>query len=222
MKSFILGSVMLVTLSASAQVPGVSVDFGVQGNVISSNINATLRDIAGLPAPSGTYEVALEEVYGLGLGGGLHLDVDLGILSFRAYGDYITLSPDQGKFEAAVEKYFAGAAVEFIDGGRIEIFSGSINLKLVILPLPVVHPYVTGGGGIAHLKTEPAKLAFNGAPLPEIEFLKSQTVGTINVGAGVDFQLGPLALFGEIKVNWLFIEEGTSTYVPVGTIGITF
>ena len=70
MKLFILGSVILVTLSASAQTPGVSVDFGVQGNVISSEINAVLRDIAGLPAPSGTYEVALEEVYGLGLGGG--------------------------------------------------------------------------------------------------------------------------------------------------------
>jgi len=222
MKSFIFGCVILVTLSASAQTPGVSVDFGVQGNVISSKINATLRGIAGLPAPTGTYELALEEVYGLGLGGGVHLDVNLGILSFRASGDYITISPDKEKFQNAVQSYFPGAPFEFSEGGRIEIFSGNVNLKFVILPIPVVKPYLTGGGGLAHVKTTPAKLIFNGQPLPEFEFLKSQTVGTLNVGAGVDFQLGPLALFGEIKVNWLFIEEGTSAYVPVGTIGVTF
>jgi opacity protein-like surface antigen len=222
MRSFILGSVMLVTLSAAAQTPGSPVSFGIQGNVISSDINAFLRDIAGLPAPSGTYEVALEEVYGLGLGGGVHLDVNLGLLSFRVYGDYITLSPDKDKFASAVQKYFPGASIQFVEGGRIEIYSGSANLKFVILPIPVVKPYLTAGGGLAHVKTTPAILAFNGAALPEFEILKAQTVGTINGGAGVDFVLGGLALFGELKLNWLFIEEGTSTYIPVATVGLTF
>ena len=87
-----------VPADSSAQESGVSVDFGVHGNIISSEINAVLRDIAGLPAPSGTYEIALEEVYGLGLGGGLHLDVDIGLLTFRLSGDYVTLSPDEEKF----------------------------------------------------------------------------------------------------------------------------
>jgi hypothetical protein len=218
----VFGSVMLITLSASAQTPGVSVEFGVQGNVISSNINAVLRDVAGIAPPTSTYELALEEVYGLGLGGGVHLDVNLGILSFRVYGDYVTLSPDGAKFEDAVQAYFPGAPFKYIEGGRIDIYSGNVNLKLVILPLPVVKPYLTGGGGVAHVKTTPAKLSFAGNPLPDFEILKAQTVGTLNVGAGVDFWLGPVALFGEIKVNWLFIEEGTSTYVPVGTVGITF
>ncbi len=222
MKRYILGCLLLISSPAFAQAPGVSVEFGVQGNVISSNINAAIRDIAGIPAPTGTYELALEEVYGLGLGGGIHLDVTLGILSFRLYGDYVTLSPDKDKFANAVNTYFPGASIEFVEGGRIEIFSGNLNLKLVILPLPVVKPYLTGGGGMAHVKTTPAKLVFAGNPLPEFEILKAQTVGTLNVGAGVDLEVGPLALFGELKVNWLFIEEGTSTYVPVGTIGITF
>ena len=152
----------------------------------------------------------------------VHLDVDLGILSFRVYGDYINLSPDGDKFEQRSAEILPGCSIEYVDGGRIEIFSGSANLKLVILPLPVVKPYVTGGGGLAYLKTTPATLSFNGAPLPAFEVLKAQTVWTINGGAGVDFHLGPVALFGEVKVNWLFIDEGTSTYIPVGTIGVTF
>ena len=58
------------SVDSSAKESGTSVNFGIHGNVISSDINAVVRDVAGLPDPSGTYEVALEEVYGLGLGGG--------------------------------------------------------------------------------------------------------------------------------------------------------
>ena len=221
MKHFILFcSVILVTVSTSAQTPGVSVDFGVQGDVISSNINAVLRNAAGV-AP-GTYELALEEVYGLGLGGGVHLDVNLGLLSFRVYGDYISLSPDKDKFANAVQTYFPGADIQFIEGGRIEMYSGSVNLKFTILPLPVIKPYLTGGGGYTHVKTTPAKLKFGTLDIPEFEILKEQNVGTLNAGAGVDLGLGPITLFGEIKLNWLFIEEGTSTFVPIGTVGLTF
>jgi len=190
--------------------------------MISSNINAVLRDVAGMAPPSGTYELALEEVYGLGLGGGVHLDVNLGLLSFRVYGDYISLSPDKDKFASAVQRYFPGANIQFVEGGRIEMYSGSVNLKFTILPIPVVKPYLTGGGGLAHVKTTPAKLSFAGTPIPEFEILKTQNVGTINAGAGVDLGLGPITLFGEIKLNWIFIEEGTSTFVPIGTVGLTF
>ena len=222
MRLIMLGLVTMVTLSASAQVPGVSVEFGVQGNIMSSNINATLRRVASIPPPQTTYELALEEVYGLGLGGGVHLDVKLGILSFRIYGDYVTLSPDKEKFKSAVNEFFPSLSVDFVEGGRIEIYSGSANLKLVILPLPLIQPYLTGGGGIAHVKTNPVTLAFNGNPLPEIEILKAQTVWTAHVGAGVDLVLGGLSLFGAIRANWLFIDEGTSTLVPMGPVGLTF
>jgi len=211
-----------VPVDSSAQESGVSVDFGVHGNVISSDINAVLREIAGLPAPSGTYEIALEEVYGLGLGGGLHLDVDLGILTFRLSGDYITLSPDEEKFASAVQVYFPGAELTFVEGGQIEMISGALNAKLVVLPIPAVRPYITGGGGLTYLKTTKVKLLFNGVPIPDFEILKAQTVPTLNAGAGVDLELGPVTLYGEIKINWLFIEEGNSTFIPIGTVGVTF
>lgn len=223
MKQFILSCMILLTCSASAQdVPGVSVDFGIQGNIISSNINATVRDIAGLPPPTSPYQIALEEVYGLGLGGGIHLDVDIGLLSFRVSGDYITLAPDEEKFTDAVEIYFPGASIDYVEGGTIEMISGNVNLKLVVLPIPLVNPYLTGGGGLTYLKTTKVKLAFGGNPIPEFEILKEQTVGTVNVGAGVDFDLSVLTLYAELKINWLFIEEGSSTFVPIGTVGVTF
>lgn len=233
MKYFVVCCVVLITFSGSAQVPGapagspaqesgVSVDFGIHGNIISSDINAVLRQIAGLPPPSGTYEIALEEVYGLGLGGGLHLDVDLGILTFRLSGDYVTLSPDEEKFASAVQEYFPGATLTFVEGGRIDMISGNLNAKLVVLPIPAVRPYITGGGGFTYLKTTKVKLLFNGAPIPDFEILKAQTVPTLNAGAGVDLELGPVTLYGEIKVNWLFIDEGNSTFIPIGTVGVTF
>jgi len=222
-----------VSVDSSAQVQGVpadspaeesgtSVDFGVHGNIISSDINAVLRQIAGLPAPSGTYEIALEEVYGLGLGGGLHLDVDFGLLTVRLSGDYVTLSPDEEKFASAVQVYFPGAELTFVEGGQIEMISGALNAKLVVLPIPAVRPYITGGGGLTYLKTTKVKLLFNGVPIPDFEILKAQTVPTLNAGAGVDLELGPVTLYGEIKINWLFIEEGNSTFIPIGTVGVTF
>ena len=103
-------------VDSSAKKSGTSVNFGIHGNVISSDINAVVRDVAGLPDPNGTYEVALEEVYGLGLGGGLHLDVDLGLLTFRLSGDYVTLSPDEEKFASAIQVYFP-VPLTFVEGG---------------------------------------------------------------------------------------------------------
>ena len=43
-----------------------------------------------------------------------------------------------------------------------------------------------------------------------------------NAGAGLDIDLSAFALFAEARVNWIMLEEGTSTYVPIVTAGITF
>jgi hypothetical protein len=38
----------------------------------------------------------------------------------------------------------------------------------------------------------------------------------------VDLDLGPITLYGEVKVTWILTEGKTSTEVPLGTVGITF
>jgi len=46
------------------------------------------------------------------------------------------------------------------------MISGSLNAKLVVLPIPAVRPYITGGGGLTYLKTTKVKLLFTGRRFP--------------------------------------------------------
>jgi len=216
--------ILLVSAPALAQVPGVSVGFGVHGNVTNFKLGPENPTNFSITNP----RVSLQDVYGLGLGGGIHLDIDIPILSFRVSGDYISISPDDAKLKTIAQRLLPGLNIA-IEGGKIEMWSGNVNAKLVILPIPVVHPYVTGGVGLAKLNFETATVLVNGAKLPvpggdyaKFLALDSKTLTTANVGAGVDLALGGLALFGELKLNWIFTDPKTSSQVPVGTVGITF
>jgi opacity protein-like surface antigen len=218
MKSLVLLCALCFAVSASAQTIG----FGVHGNMINSKINATIKQAVNYQSSSGVAQVALDEVYGLGIGGGLHFDIGLSVLSIRVSGDYTTLSPDQDKFKAYVQTIMPGFPVTFVEGGKIDMYSGNANLKLVVLPIPVFQPYVTGGVGMANVKASKVILAINGVNLPGIEILKTQTVATFNAGAGLDILLGKTAIFAELKINWLSLDEGSYTMVPIATAGITF
>jgi hypothetical protein len=209
---------MLAASTALAQTVG----FGVHGNMINSNINAKIKQIAGITPSTGTLQVALDEVYGLGLGGGVHLDIKFAALSIRISGDYLTLSPDKDKFAAYVQQVTPGLPVQFVDGGKVDMISGSANLKLVVLPVPVFKPYVTGGGGFTNVSVTDVTLSLGGVKLNPVQILKKQTVGSFNAGAGLDLEFGSVTVFAELKINWLMLEEGTSTYVPIVTAGITF
>ena len=218
MKRYLLFCLLFVAFSASAQTIG----FGVHGNMINSKINAKVKEIAGITPTNGVMQVALDEVYGLGYGGGVHLDLGLGIISLRVSGDYITLSPDKDKFKQYVQGVIPGLPVSFVDGGKVDMISGNVNAKLVVLPIPVVKPYVTGGAGVANVKATDVTLSLGGVNLKPVAILKTQTVGTFNAGAGCDLQFGKIAVFAELKINWLMLEEGTSTMIPIVTAGITF
>jgi opacity protein-like surface antigen len=218
MKYFLLSCALLIATMASAQ----SVGFGVHGNMINSDVNAKVKEIGGITPSTGTLQVALDEVYGLGIGGGVHFDIKFSVLSIRISGDYITLSPDEEKFQQYVQQVLPGFPVKFVSGGKVDMFSGTANLKLIVLPLPVFKPYVTGGGGFTHVTAENVTISLSGTNLAPVSILKKQTVGTYNLGAGLDIELGALTLYGELKVTWIALEEGTSTFVPIVSAGITF
>jgi opacity protein-like surface antigen len=224
MRTFVLSMALLlvVTFTASAQVA-----FGVHGNLVNFKVSDELKQIAGLP--QGNPEtVALEDVYGMGYGGGVHLDFSLGILSLRLSGDYVTLTPDNEKFQTFLAQYVGAASTSFkVDGGRIEIMGGNLNLKFVVLPLPVVKPYITGGIGISQVKAEETKVTYTPpAPLSPITtnvtLIEKQTPWTLNGGVGVDLAFGGLSLYVEVKVTAFYLEGGTSTYLPISSIGLTF
>ena len=203
--------ILLATATSSAQV-----GFGVQGNATNFNTEGVANDI-----------------YGLGLGGGLHLDFGTPVIGIRVSGDYMFMSPDKDKYSAYAVSMIGQTLAQgaTIDGGKMEVFSANANAKLVILPLPVVHIYATGGIGVARVKFNEATVNIPSVgyskKLTEDEIAKllgidSQTKMTTNVGAGLDIALGGITLFGEVKLNWIYTDPNTTAMIPIGTVGITF
>lgn len=218
MRRFLPLLVLLVSTVASGQ----SIKFGLHGNMFNSDINSTIQRISGIPTTSSQVQVALDQIYGLGVGGGIHFDLAISVLSIRVSGDYLTLSPDKDKFKNYVQVVVPGLPVQFVDGGRVDMYSGNANAKLTVIPLPVFKPYVTGGIGLAHVKAQDVKLSVGSLTLPPVTILKEQTVGTFNAGAGLDLALSGVTIFLELKANWILLDEGTSTFVPIVTAGLTF
>jgi len=203
--------ILLATATSSAQV-----GFGVQGNATNFNTEGVANDI-----------------YGLGLGGGLHLDFGTPVIGIRVSGDYMFMSPDKDKYSAYAVSMIGQTLAQgaTIDGGKMEVFSANANAKLVILPLPVVHIYATGGIGVARVKFNEATVNIPSVgyskKLTEDEIadllgIDSQTKMTTNVGAGLDIALGGITLFGEVKLNWIYTDPNTTAMIPIGTVGITF
>jgi opacity protein-like surface antigen len=218
MKRLLLLCVLCFAISASAQTIG----FGVHGNMINSDVNAKVKEILNLDQTTpGTLQVALDEVYGLGFGGGIHLDISLPIISVRISGDYLTISPDKDKFSQYVKQSFGALPVSYVEGGKVDMISGNANVKLVVLPLPVFKPYATGGIGVCNVQATDVTLKF-GSNNITTSILKKQTVMTYNVGVGLDIQLGSVAIYAELKGNWIPLEEGTVSLLPIATAGITF
>jgi opacity protein-like surface antigen len=188
-----------------------SVNFGVHANFMNANF----------PGPQINGTAALKDVYGAGFGGGLHLDVQLAMVSFRISGDYLSFSPDNDKYRQGLEGIIGTAAGQFsVDGGGITLLSGNLNAKMAILPLPIVKPYLTGGIGLARLSVDDARVMQNGVETKAYGGFSSETCTAWNLGAGVDLSVG-VTLFLEVKYMWIVTEPETSTLVPV-TIGVTF
>jgi len=220
MKKLIVLCATLLVCTSFAQAQGIG--FGVQGDVINftlGGINASTVSVS-----TGDLTSDLKNIYGLGIGGGIHLDMDLVLIGFRVSGDYLSISPDRSKYQSLLATYIgntAAAAVK-VEGGRIDIYSVNVNGKFKILPLPIVSVYITGGVGLVRVSVAATKVTFNNFPLANFPAAESQTKPSVNAGVGADLSLGGLTLFGELKVDWIFTDPKTSTAIPFGTVGITF
>jgi opacity protein-like surface antigen len=186
-----------------------SVNFGVHANFMNANF----------PGPSIQGSTALKDVYGAGFGGGVHLDVQFAMLSLRVSGDYLSFSPDNDKYQKGLEGIIGTAAGQFtVAGGGITMWSGNVNAKMAILPLPIIKPYLTGGVGLASLNADEAKVMQGALATKAYPGFPSVTKTMWNIGVGVDFSIG-VTLFLEVKYVWVMTDP-TSTLVPV-TIGVT-
>jgi opacity protein-like surface antigen len=214
---------LLLFAVVPAQRSLAGVGFGLHGNLTNFRVGGELGRVTGLSSGGSTTTLALKEVYGLGYGGGVHIDFGIPILTIRISGDYLTLAPENEKFQTFLRTYTGSSTALFgVDGGRITMISGNANLKVTILPLPVFKPYITGGVGLANIRSEDLVVTFNTFRLPGFQLIETQTVTMFNAGVGLDLDFGAIAFFGEVKVNWVMLKEGTSVQVPIATAGITF
>ena len=212
MKRLICAVALCALCAPGAMALGPSFGFGVHANFTSSSFPG--------PSVSGVNQ-QIGSAYGVGLGGGVHLDANLMIVSFRLSADYIHYGIDQNKFRDSFRPLFGSAADQMsISGGGLGIVSVSANGKMPILPLPFITPYATGGIGLAWLTRDAITTSVTGFPGNTFPSSTQGGKTQVDVGLGVDVKLG-IALFLEVKYAWIFTDVATSTYVPV-TVGVTF
>jgi opacity protein-like surface antigen len=212
MTRILLAGALLISNSSTALALGPGFAFGVHADFTSSNFPG--------PSVSGTNQ-QISSAYGAGWGGGVHVDANLMVFSFRLSGDYIHYSIDENKFRDSFRPLFGSAADQMsISGGGLGIVDLSINGKMPLLPLPVVTPYLTGGIGLAWLNRDEVTTSIAGFPGNKFPSSSQSGKTSVDVGAGVNIRIG-IALFLEVKYAWIFTDVSNSTYVPL-TVGVTF
>jgi len=206
----LLFALTLVSPHAFALGPGFA--FGVHANFTSSSFPG--------PSVSGVNQ-QINSAYGVGWGGGVHVDANLMVFSLRLTGDYIHYAIDESKFRDSFRPLF-GAAVDqmSISGGGLGIIALAVNGKMPLLPLPVITPYLTGGIGLAWVNRDEVTTSITGFTGNRFPSSSQGGKTTVDLGLGVDVKIG-IALFVEVKYGWIFTDVATSTYVPV-SIGVTF
>ncbi len=228
MKPFVLLCALLVmAIPATALAQGSPFSFGIQGDI--TNVNVGGGDVTAIKISNGSVAGIggnVQDLFGIGYGGGLHVDLNAGLLTFRLQGDYITLSPDQSKLQSQIAQITGSAnlASQFtVSGGKIQIYTAAVNGKLTLFPIPFFRVYGTGGVGLAALTVDEATIALNGNPVYTVKPINSQTQFAYNLGAGVDIGSGQgFALYAEVRLNFVTTSPKTTAQVPVGIIGLTF
>jgi opacity protein-like surface antigen len=195
-------SLLCFALPATAQ---VSIGWGIHGEAAKVDVGGTLSN-----------------VYGWGYGGGVHLDVDMMMISLRFSGDYTSIAPDQDKYRSALASLLGTTANSYVvDGGDLRFLSASANVKWKILPLPIVSPYLTGGVGTTRISKSDLTVKYQGTAIGGVPNVGTQTKSAINLGAGVDLKLAGVALFIEGRYTWVLTDGEKTGYIPI-SIGITF
>jgi opacity protein-like surface antigen len=204
--------IALSAVSSRALALGPGFAFGVHANFTTSKFPG--------PSVSGVNQ-QISSAYGVGWGGGVHVDANLMVFSLRLTGDYIHYSIDENKFRDSFRPLF-GAAVDqmSISGGGLGIAALAVNGKMPILPLPILTPYITGGLGLSWVNRDEVTTSITGSSGNKFPSSSQGGKTSVDIGVGVDLRLG-IELFVEVKYAWIFTDVSTSTYVPV-SVGVTF
>jgi hypothetical protein len=225
MKKLLLACALLCVATSYSQIKfglqltGADLDIGKKLG-LSGRVDNPLT-----PAPGDFVGIDLVDIYSFGFGGGAHLDVSLPVLfSFRLQGDYVTFMPSETKYRDLLVTILPGTRREdwLVEGGRINALSVFVNTKLSPLPLPVVSPYFTAGVGLANIARTDADVKYQGTKLLTIQGGDAVTNMLANAGIGADVNLIAISFFVEARATWVFTEDGTTSLLPLASLGVTF
>jgi opacity protein-like surface antigen len=167
----------------------------------------------------------LSDAYGLGYVFGAHGDVGFAeYLSGRLSLDYSLYPADKDKFKEGYTDQAGNPlpASDFnVEGGTVSFFSITVNGLGKIPTGSSVTPYGLLGFGM-HIVT-PSDVKTTYTPTnQQIEYMsEGETKFGVNFGAGVEFDLGSVNLFGEIKYVIVFTSEKSTGLIPV-VVGVSF
>jgi opacity protein-like surface antigen len=166
MKRTIAGLVLVATLAVAAPDAGAGIVYlGLQGGL--SRQKASLSGI--------TFDADTSFMYGVRAG--------VNVLSFAVELNY---------FQAAHNLVQSGLSVPAWTDREVDYSYLGINVRWIILPLPIVHPYLTVGYG------------YYTADIHEIDKDRN---GGFNFGAGVELMLGKsFSLLAEAKYHRVSLD----------------
>lgn len=181
-----------------------------------STMIAAVLTLLFLPAPA---TVQAQSPISLGLGGGVALPLssfsDDVIPGWRALGTLavgVPLIPIGLRVDAAFDRFGVDRALvgsTNSPSGSRRIASLTANATYRLLPLPIVSPYLIGGGGSYHVSC--------GGDIT----CESTTYFGWNGGVGLRFGALGLHAFAEARYHHVNVSGGSVQYVPV-TFGLMF
>jgi len=160
----------------------------------------------------------ISDFYGTGFGFGAH--GELGILPFlgaRLNVDYWSFSSDKTKLLNALAPSNPG--IMDVTGLNISTISIYVDGKGKI-PLGAVSPYGLLGIGMNFTSTSTLKGTINGQEVSGADVEGSTDFG-MNFGAGADFAVGMITIFGEVRYVLIFSSGESTGHIPI-VFGATF
>lgn len=195
----LLVALLVVSATSSAQLRW---GFGAQGGV-----------------SIGVFESAIKDYYGLGFGGGVHVDADVGkYFTGRFQFDYHMFPSDKDKIagDLAQANQVPASDIKF-EGLNINIMGFYLN-GLGKLPTgSAFTPYALAGFGMNILSQSDPKVTYQGQAVTVTGFnTETKTKFGIDFGAGAEYAVSRNICLGlEFRYVLIFTENNSNAHMPI-------
>lgn len=204
MKRF-LGVLLVLALAASVSQAQVRWGFGAQGGV-------------SIPA----FESGVKDYYGLGFGGGVHVDAVINkYFTGRFQFDYHTFPSDKNKLAGDLAAANGVPASDIkVEGLNTSIMGFYLNGMGTFPTGSAFTPYALAGFGLNMLSISDPKVTYQGQPVTITGFnTESKTKFGIDFGAGADYAVSKNVCIGlEFRYVLIFTENNSNAHMPISLI----